>query len=436
MKNFLLILISLVLILSLFSCKKSDDTGKNEEIAQTTDDNIKPIDPSIYDPNAAHGTKKLYRDNIFDSIVYRSITEDLRLMYTEFKDSEKYSMLCFDPACSHGDDSSCIAKFDNYVDNDKGFAYPSFIVADGYDLAERPVLYVCYKLSPTYLVNDVLVPRDADYVIERFDFTESKRSVIISDIKEDVKEFVTYGDKLIYTAGKSIYSVSKSGGTPTEIKYPDSETISIINIYDDKIYFSVDESVVCTCGTSLENPEKVIELASLTDRVDDAVFKYITGGYLYFIGDYELFEKPVEGSEFSRQYAACSCYRLPLDDLGKTPEKIVEGMAAYMPNFYKFSDNRLYYQISAAQNYEYSPSIWNPSDGKISVIDLGTLETKLIAENTGMMNMIMYAFDDYILFSGSAYDLSDNMSSYNGVPSCVIAYSDGSGCRILGPRMW
>lgn len=131
----------------------------------------------------------------------------------------------------------------------------------------------------------------------------------------------------------------------------------------------------------------------------NGVFQGSYSGYLYYLADFETVWEGIPDESPSQEKA--NLYRIPMNDLTKAPEKVVEGMIGTGDRF-KFTEKTLYYLPGLTQSDE-GEAASNQIAGTIMALDLKAGKSKTIVEDCGVTIYPKYAWDDMVVFSGWAY---------------------------------
>lgn len=433
----LLLTATMLLVSTAFtSCKNQENIDSHDPFDTTLpsvdDHSLLNQSNSTYDPAESNGELKMYSTVKYKGVArYGDLCVDDTLRYYAFSEPEQISNetpLCFDPLCKHLYDGTCQGRINGYYGE-----YPTFVFFDLYDHANEGVLYIGYKQTNSISANGEEIERANDYCFERYDLSTGKREVIVNNLKNTVVDMCTYGDYIYFVENTTAKTVSlcrvhKSGSSVERLDSFLASSIEILEIHEGTIYFTVDEKTLYSCSVKLDQPKKCIDLQDLCgDEGEQGVFQFITGGYLYYFANYETVSATApNGTTWSETDTKCDCFRVPLSDFSVKPEKIVEDMVSSMNLYYAFTENVLYYQPMVyrcvPKKDDFAISI---SDGQLIAMDLNTLESKVVAEKTGLTIMIHAAYDDTVLFGGHWYDEAAEELSGEG-QNQLIGYSNGA----------
>lgn len=454
----LLIASTLASVFQLTSCKQrsTSENPFDTDAVTTVKDGLSDAGPNTgFDANKTHGEKILYgKKNINQSRIWKigePLTSILRVGdmligetnysnkfgYYTFDEPNNARLLCFDPLCVHlPSQESCTAyiNYDQLVDNSSGMTViyndPMGMYVDLYENAEAPVIYLFYRRDDTYTINfEEQGTREPVYCIERFDMSEGKRLPVLDNEENTIIQACNYGDYVYYVLdkgdkeGQTLCRIHKSGGNPEAYDLDEkAESLFIIDVADDMFYYMIDEQYLYRSELDLTDSEMVLDLSTLKGKDGSVgVMQGAYSGYFYYLADVET----VTANNTTGERA--NLYRIPMDDLTKTPEIVVEGMNGAAGTFI-FSEKTLYYtpyvyEFTSVDSEEMLTAV-NECDGKLYALDLESGESKLIVENSGMTIYPKFAWDDMVIFSGWAYNSTGSKYSENN-ENLLIAYASG-----------
>lgn len=439
----ILILSTLASVLQLTSCNQNNPNIENSSFVDGTNNNPPDADPGTgWTADHPHGEKILYgkQDSSDESILRFG---DMLIGETNYSNTLGYytidepgnaRLLCFDPLCLHLlSQDSCPAITNDMLKlvNNEYIQYPQGMYIDLYESSESPVVYFYYLRSDHYAINlEETIDRDPVYCIERYDMSQGKRYTVLDNVENTIQQACNYGDYVYFVLDMSeglvqkqkLCRVHKSGTEPEEFDMTElPETIRIVEATEDAIFYTVDEKYLYRCNLDLTESEKVLDLGNLKGQNDSiGVLQGCYSGYLYYIADAVkvLSETKV------------NLYRIPVNDLAKEPEMVVEGMAG-SSDCYMFAEKTLYYVPCVAEfdNTQGGETAVNICDGKMMALDLKTGKSNTIVENSGMTIFPLYAWDDMVVFAGWAYNSTGEKYS-NGNNNLLLAYTSGEPFKI------
>lgn len=393
--------------------------------ADETDERL-PIDDfgryfgaSDYDANAEHGEKKLYYDEVSDTICrtsYNGIVfqrNDPNFFSYEISNPRKLRYVCFDPICEHLYKEYCTSSLEGWYVNAENpdIKYIARFVVDSYDYENVPVIYMSFLRTEHYFINGVMHDRESVYCIERFDMKTGQRTVVIDYIDEIIGEMFTYGDYIYFTKVDAnnnhiLCRVHKSGG---EVITLDESRLAFraLDAVDGMIYYLADERYICRTDPELSESEQLADIADLSsyNEYKGYYFYGARGGYIYYCTNVETvystkrFDKA--GMPYENGYKMDLC-RLPLNNLAAAPELLVEDMLEGV-----FTDDTFFYCPAVLEDVEQSINgELNNCNGTMYALDLNTLERTTVCENTGFNFFFYHAIsseDDIIGVKGRPY---------------------------------
>ena len=438
-------LITFILVIaSIFSCMLFQSCKKINNNA------ISDVENSAAEPGKyVQGGKVLYGKRLTTNNFGTVRTGDLfieiffgnLLGYYTMDDPKNGQIFCFDPTCTHGpQDESCNAVINAYLPTaGETEEYPISMFVDMYENASSPVIYIAYRRDDFYTVNDVPAEREPCYCIEKLDISVGKREVVADDIKYTIDQICSYDDCLYYVLdmggsdGKMMYRLKKEGGKPEQLDRDENAIdLCILDATGDKLYYTVNNRYLYRCSLNLKGSEKVFDLGEL--KGSDGNKGVIAGmfyDYLYFFTDIEeVFFK--EDQPMAVDYKG-SCFRLPVNDLGGTPETVAQNIM-YAPNYYAFTEGTFYYEPCVYRAVDKSEQEgycmpFSLSDGVLMAYDMVSGEHRTVAEKTGLDINIRYAWNDIVFISGWPYDATGVKLS-NSDTNLILAYSNGDEYRV------
>lgn len=435
--------LSLACMIALAGCKRSNDPVDPSLVTDkpsVTDKEVFNFGSSPeYDPDAPHGEKKVYGSIKIgelpvweDTIGFMLKKSQLGYYYIE-KPTEFYDA-CFDPTCNHNGEDCPAYNSEDFVDGDEPIGYPSFMVLDKYDNADSPVIYYAYKQSKEYTLTDGgAFERDNCYRIDRYDISSGKRVTLHTDIPWTITSLNTYGDYIYFTLIKEDQTMAfmrlhKSGGIPTPVLLPSNEvqSLKVLDITDDYIYYLFDEYCLYRCSTDLSTMEAQLWVSTLTGKEErPAILHQLQNGYLYYMSDFETVTVKSDSGKVY-EYDKCNCYRLPMDDLNSEPQIVAEAICYGETNF-AFTDNYFYYEPAVYRHIskdEYSGSQLETdfSGGDLCAVNLDTLEASTVVNDCGMVIYIEHTYGDNVIFYGTPISAEGEKLT----DKWLIAYPDGT----------
>lgn len=443
----LLLVLIILPILCLTSCKKTSSTTENPFAV----DGTHPVgsEQSNADPNtgwmqgSVTGEKRLYgKEESSDSSILRfgemliGITNYSNCYgYFSFDEPADAKLICFDPLCLHlPQQESCPAVTNLYLpDEITGVEYPNGMYIDLYESTESPVIYFYYRRDGIYSINlEEIGHRDPVYCIERYDLAQGKRYAVVDNVKNTILQACNYADYVYYVLdmgdekGQELYRVHKSGGESEMLNCEkQAESIRIADVVDDMLYYIVNERYIYRSNLELTESEMVLDMSEIKGKNgSNGVVEGLYSGYLYYFADVEIVR--IGSSEESHSTRKGNLYRIPINNLAENPEMIVQGMIC-MWDSYKFTEKTLYYEPCVFQidNSEGGETAINTCDGKLLALDLKSGESTTIVENSGMTIYPIYAWDDMVVFSGWAYN-SSGVKNSGGNSNLLVAYTSGT----------
>lgn len=433
---------------------EADPNGDKEGDGQPTTPDLSP-DTSLWEGTAA-GEKRLYgKQNLYQPRSlklgdrYSSLLRwgDLLIGETRYSNQMGFytidepndaRLLCFDPLCPHWPgQESCTSVINRYMDMEtvdesgENYVPPMGWYIDEYESTNGPVIYLYYRRSGSYTIGfEEQAHRDPVYCIERYEMALGRRTPVIDGIEDTITQACNYGDSIYYLldkgfeVGKEIYCIDKSGKERAKLELDKmTESVRIVDVVDDMFYYMVDEQYIYRATLDLTESEMVLDLSTLKGKDDSVgVAQGSYNGYFYYSADVEKVTAMFRGSEYSTEKA--NLYRIPMNDLTKEPELIVEGM-----NFgydeYLFAEKTFYYTPCFFNSGGIQPS---NSDGKLMALDLTTGESKTIVEGIELNIYPKLAWDDIVVFSGTGY--TQKGSALEG--KLIMAYTSGERYKIWG----
>lgn len=451
----------LIVIVHVTSCQKNSteigspfDTGT---VNTAVDGQTSDVSPDTdWSQDDGIGEKRLYGkiSNDVDSSILRYgdmlIAETNYghiLGYFSFEKPNGPQFLCFDPTCLHiPGDETCTAitndikihspSFPGYVELERDH-YPSDMYIDLYESVDGPVIYFCYYRNTAYAISaEESRTREPVYCIERFDITKGKREVVLDNVEDVIEQTCTYGDYVYYVLDKSkegqeLYRISKSGGESQKFDLDQkAESVRMIDVVDDMFYYLVDERYLYRAELDLTASEMVLDISTVKGTNDsNGIINGSYCGYLYYFADYETVW--AGEPENSASTVKANLYRIPMNDLAKEPQKVVDGLATEYG--YRFTEQTFYYSPCVFKYSTGGETGINECDGKLYAMNMESGESKLIVENSGMTIYPLYAWDDRVLFAGWAYD-STGLKYSGGNSNLVVAYTSGKPFEIYGRK--
>lgn len=443
------LILSLTCLISLAACKRNADTDPTND-PSLTDNGALSDNGNIfasgsasaeYDPNAAHGVKRVYgtlnaREMLEwnDAIGFDYERGVDHTIYYLFDDPAKGYVLCFDPLCDHGGDY-CPAFDNDAFEEIDGYTvtFPNHIVLDRYDNADSPVFYRAYKQPEVYNpMPGVSATREVSYRITRYDVSSGRRITLLDEIDGTITSLNTYGDHIYYTesAGDdrtTLRRLHKSGGEPIVLSSEGATTITLLDITDQTVYYTVDERYLYSCSADLTSPERLLDTAELKGSNDKpALLQRIQGGYLYYFGNYEgVTVSKADGTVQLSDLYKWDCFRLPISDLTAEPELVAEDICGGFLQS-AFTEHYFYYEPAVFSYSDYSGSLLgvNFSGGDLCAVDLKTLVHSTVVEDCGLNIDIEHTYGDEVIFGGTPAD-SKGSSIWQDGRIWFRAYPDG-----------
>ncbi len=446
-------ILAITCLLPLSGCRQTDDSSDNPFGMSASDKGGSDLDTG-FEPGTSNGEKRLYGKDSSLLIKFNEMMIELgtanQLYYYSINDIADKQILCFDPLCQHlPQQESCSAEINLYLtevlpDGSHGPSYPWYMYLDCYEGSDSPVIYFAYRRDDFYAVNlEETGTREPVYCIERYDISQGRRYTVLDNIQYTVEQMCNYGDYIYYVLnrgedeGQKLYRVSKAGGKSDSLDLGvKADNIEMIEAASDKLYYVVDSQYIYRCNLDLTGSEQVLDMGEVKGaNGSNGVVAGAYGGYLYYFADTETVYSKSDNEGYSGQ--KCNLYRMPMNVLGGTPELVVENML-YRLDCYRFTESVLYYEPCVFKQADPSEQTdserlytsVNLSDGTLMALDLDTLESKAIVENSGMDIYLNFVYEDCVLFAGWAYN--DSGLDYSGDDeNLLIAYSSGEPFKYL-----
>lgn len=384
----------------------------------------------------------------YGDMLIGEVNYDNKFGYYSFDDPDSARLICFDPLCLHLIQQDSCPAFINYKQNinpsgtlPRIYSDPMGMYIDLYESTDGPVIYRYYKRSDYYTVGVYQQEqRESFYCIERYDMAKGKLTAVLDNEKNTITQACNYGDYIYYVLdcgkeGQIIHRIHKSGGKPERYDLEEeAESIFIVDVVDDKLYYVFDEQYLYRASLDLTENEEILDLSELkgTDGTV-GVMQGIYCGYLYYIADVSTVWAGTPENSPSTEKA--NLYRIPIGDLTKAPEMVVEGMNIGKRD-YLFSENTMYYTPCVFEYGEYANASMavnvetiNKCDGKMMALDLNSGNSKTVVEDSGMTISPLLAWDDRVVFAGWAYTSAgkDNAGESNNL---LIAYTSGEAFEV------
>lgn len=429
MKKLFTLTLTLLMLLSLASCKKEEEPPAPQSgtsIEATSRFSDLDFSKRYYKscPGQIKGTA--YINNYYYMGTLCQLQEIPLPTGGENENEQVSKVACSDPMCPHygPDGMNCPAYMRDPNAN--------FLLDATESGGEAPIFYYS-RCTADNIAFDNAWESNQEYELVRYDSSESVAKRVTA-VNYPIKQFMTYGDRIYFLTQTAsdryeISSVKKSGGEVTT-HAPGDGLLHLIGADETGVYVNDTEGNVYAYDLSLGNERKIYTVAEVYPMDETApadLGMFIADGQLCFFADFKV--EVIPYGSVSLDLVKTNIRRVKLSDPDGEGELVASDV--YQNTVYGVYNGVMYYApFNVTVNLEvgamYSPV--SISNGTICKVDLKTLEKSEVITDSGLnFTRAGYLNDRCIIAATNSYREIEGVNpSGNGTYPSLLDFETGA----------